>query len=71
MKSGEIIASAPSAEVLTKLRDAGLGHLLVEQDVLARMEIDMLKNRVKALEEVALEQEARIRRLLRLVGALR
>lgn len=41
------------------------------QDVRARMEIDVLKRRVKTLEDALIQQDATIKRLLRLVGALR
>lgn len=59
------------SRVREMLKAEGLEHLLIEQDVLARMEIDALKNRVRALERALLDQEATTRRLLRLVGALR
>ena len=42
-----------------------------DQDITARMEISLLKERVKALEEALLAQEAALDRLKRLVGALR
>lgn len=41
------------------------------QDTRARMEIDILKRRVQTLEDALIQQDATIRRLLRLVGALR
>lgn len=41
------------------------------QDYTARLEISILKERMKTLEEVVLAQEATIERLRRLIGALR
>lgn len=44
---------------------------VAQQDVELRLEVSLLKERMRVLEEVVLAQEGTIERLKRLVGALR
>lgn len=44
--------------------------LLVDQDVELRLEVSLLKTRMRVLEETVLAQEGVIERLKRLVGVL-